>query len=652
MKIKELCGGRADLDGTGRADPTAVLDVPCVLLRPDGRFADPAAVIIGGLSWIGSRFMRPPEELSSVDWSALTHAYGPADDVPELIHALYLEDEEQVEEALYELFGNVHHQGTVYPATVEAVPFLAHAALHAVLKRDHVLLLLVVIADQATPADPVTEAARAAVGAVAPALSSCLDDADPAVRRMAVRVAAVATDPDAVAERLTAVYVADPDADVRADALTALARVDPDEAREAAALGDGVPAIRLAAALLRLERSAPPYPAELIDVLAADGTHADGETFPGLGSQQDRLTTLLTADVDAGLAVAARWVAAGDPGGRGFWLAEDVANAWRDREEQVVAVLAASLPHQMNADSLGLRLEAIARWISGVQDVEAGLRDVLLGHAASAEPRVAHAAQLALARCGDERVLTGPFEPCALALAVAPGDALAHVRKALPAADDNSAIALVSALDPGTAAQLLPELTDLLRAGQAVIPVARVLGTLDGADREVLGLLAEAMKSDNEMLRATAAASHALLTGEAAPSIRVLEPLLTTGRQIAWYLPEAGRLGTAGAPLVPRIEELLGSHEPWPRMAAAEALWRITGDSASAVPVLTELAGASPVGLRALETLAEIGMTPAELRPRLRHCAWSPTRLMSVGWPPEIPHPDEKLRATALRLLG
>ncbi|MEV0408863.1 hypothetical protein [Actinoallomurus sp. NPDC050550] len=596
--------------------------------------------------------MRPPEELSSVDWSALTHAYGGADDVPDLVRALYTEDEEQIEEALYELYGNVHHQGTVFPATVEAVPFLAHAALHAVLKRDELLMLLVTMADQTRPADPVTEAVRAAVGAMAPGLLSCLEDADPAVRRAALRVAAVATDPKAVAERLNGVYVADPDADVRADALTALARVDPNEAREAAALGDGVPAIRLAAALLRLERSAPPYPAELIDVVAADGTEPSGEVFPGLGSQKHRLTTLLTADVDAGLAVAARWVAAGDPGGQGSWLAEHLAEAWRDHEEQVVAVLADALPHQRDASTLGLRLEFIARWISGVPEVDAGLREVLLGHASSAEPRVAQAAQLALAWCRDERVLTGPFEPSAQALAVAPGDALPHVRKALLAADNSGAIALVCALDSRTAGQLLPELTDLLRARRAAIPVARVLGMLDEVDREVLRLLAEAMKSDNEMLRVTAAASHALLTGEMEPAIQVLEPLLTTGRQVAWYLPEAGRLGTAGAPLVPKIEELLGSRDPWPRMAAAEAHWRITGDPTCAVPVLTELAEASPVGLRALETLAAIGTTPTELRPRLRHFAWSPTRLMKVGWPSDIPHPDEKLRATALRLLG
>jgi hypothetical protein len=34
-----------------------------------------------------------------------------------------------------------------------------------------------------------------------------------------------------------------------------------------------------------------------------------------------------------------------------------------------------------------------------------------------------------------------------------------------------------------------------------------------------------------------------------------------------------------------------------------------------------------------------------------RHFAWSPTRLMKVGRPPDQPHPDERLRATAPRRL-
>jgi hypothetical protein len=75
--------------------------------------------------------MRSPEELDAVDWASLTHAYGGAEDVPHLVRSLYSDDAEEVDEALYELYGNVLHQGSVYPASVEAVPFLAHAAVHA-----------------------------------------------------------------------------------------------------------------------------------------------------------------------------------------------------------------------------------------------------------------------------------------------------------------------------------------------------------------------------------------------------------------------------------------------------------------------------------------------------------------------------------------
>ncbi|GAA1535700.1 hypothetical protein GCM10009827_062540 [Dactylosporangium maewongense] len=53
-------------------------------------------------------------------WAELTHAYGVADDVPELLRGLA----DGSSEALWELFGNVIHQGTLYEATRFAVPFL------------------------------------------------------------------------------------------------------------------------------------------------------------------------------------------------------------------------------------------------------------------------------------------------------------------------------------------------------------------------------------------------------------------------------------------------------------------------------------------------------------------------------------------------
>jgi hypothetical protein len=62
--------------------------------------------------------------IDSVDWASLRHAYGSADDVPDLLRALASGDEDQRKNAVYELFGNIWHQGTVYPATAAAVPFL------------------------------------------------------------------------------------------------------------------------------------------------------------------------------------------------------------------------------------------------------------------------------------------------------------------------------------------------------------------------------------------------------------------------------------------------------------------------------------------------------------------------------------------------
>jgi HEAT repeat protein len=62
--------------------------------------------------------------LDDVPWSELTHAYGNATDVPALIRSLVSADDAEREHALHELFGNIWHQGTVYQATIYALPFL------------------------------------------------------------------------------------------------------------------------------------------------------------------------------------------------------------------------------------------------------------------------------------------------------------------------------------------------------------------------------------------------------------------------------------------------------------------------------------------------------------------------------------------------
>lgn len=62
--------------------------------------------------------------LDKIDWGRLTHAYGPADDVPGQIRGLLSADREQRGQALWQLYGNIFHQGTRYEATAHAVPFL------------------------------------------------------------------------------------------------------------------------------------------------------------------------------------------------------------------------------------------------------------------------------------------------------------------------------------------------------------------------------------------------------------------------------------------------------------------------------------------------------------------------------------------------
>ena len=64
--------------------------------------------------------------LDSIPWHTLHHAYGTAEDVPELLRQLQTANPDATNEdsPLWQLFGNIWHQGTVYEATSYTVPFL------------------------------------------------------------------------------------------------------------------------------------------------------------------------------------------------------------------------------------------------------------------------------------------------------------------------------------------------------------------------------------------------------------------------------------------------------------------------------------------------------------------------------------------------
>ena len=87
--------------------------------------------------------------LDDIPWKRLTHAHGPADDVPDLLRSLRTAPAEMIGEQspLWHLCGNIWHQGTVYEATAYAVPFLMElAACPMVPDRIGILGLLAAIA--------------------------------------------------------------------------------------------------------------------------------------------------------------------------------------------------------------------------------------------------------------------------------------------------------------------------------------------------------------------------------------------------------------------------------------------------------------------------------------------------------------------------
>jgi HEAT repeat protein len=68
------------------------------------------------------------EGLDAVNWAALGHAYGSAEDVPWLLRQVRSADARIREDALHELCFTIVHQGSRYSATAPAVPFLVELA--------------------------------------------------------------------------------------------------------------------------------------------------------------------------------------------------------------------------------------------------------------------------------------------------------------------------------------------------------------------------------------------------------------------------------------------------------------------------------------------------------------------------------------------
>lgn len=131
------------------------------------------------------------ERLDEVPWSTLTHAYGSAADVPDLLRALASADPDEREAALSELHGNVWHQGTVYPATPHVVPFLLELLAEPGLEgRAGLLRYLGQLARGESGEPGLADRVRDAVRQGAPIYEVLLDDPAPEVQPAAAALLA------------------------------------------------------------------------------------------------------------------------------------------------------------------------------------------------------------------------------------------------------------------------------------------------------------------------------------------------------------------------------------------------------------------------------------------------------------------------------
>jgi hypothetical protein len=81
--------------------------------------------------------------LDQVDWSRTWDAYGKATQAPKHLRALASPDPAVQDKALDELSYTIYHQGSVYPAAAEAMPFLAELLRSARVPRKRPVLELV-----------------------------------------------------------------------------------------------------------------------------------------------------------------------------------------------------------------------------------------------------------------------------------------------------------------------------------------------------------------------------------------------------------------------------------------------------------------------------------------------------------------------------
>jgi hypothetical protein len=229
--------------------------------------------------------------IDSVSWADLKHAYGDASDVPALLRRLGSDDAGDREGALYDLYGTIWHQGSVYSATAAAVPFLVQQALaDRYPDRARVVKLLADVCEGYGDDSP---AVRAAAVAEAQSLIPLLRDADPETRTQTLRL--VAASGWRGARQAAAAATGDPDPSVRAVAWIYAGRLDTEYLPDA--IDEDHQTVMLSWALARAGQGDTAITAALAGLLADDEAVAELHAWTPTGTTPlEQCEPLLGAD--------------------------------------------------------------------------------------------------------------------------------------------------------------------------------------------------------------------------------------------------------------------------------------------------------------------------------------------------------------------
>ncbi|MEU3573573.1 hypothetical protein AB0E96_34900, partial [Kitasatospora sp. NPDC036755] len=317
--------------------------------------------------------MDPITALTGLDdhpWAALSHAYGSAEDLPALLRALAEGEDGAAEEALSELYGTVLHQGTVYSATVEAVPYLARIA--AAGRRPAELLgLLGAMAESQDEWEVADGAVRAAVVAQLPLLLPLLAHPEEEVRLAAGWAVGHTGDGALAPAALWERWAVEENPDVAAELLVALGRVDLGAAagKARSLLGGETPVpLRLAAVLVCLrneERWEAALHAAVLGLLPARELTVDRYSSDHEELLCAVVDTLLERDTDTDreAALALLETALGDPRpevqSEALWAADHACHVSRRAPARLVPAVA-RLAAQDPAASLLAKLGPLA----------------------------------------------------------------------------------------------------------------------------------------------------------------------------------------------------------------------------------------------------------------------------------------------------